>query len=596
MPNPGTLQPFKALYKEAIGRGAVNQEASRRYLLDPFAHLDEGHVKILDLTTLDEVEFRPYDHQRELLAAWVDLAYLRRTGTARWRNVHEEKSRQMGCSWILAWADLWALMYHPVPGLALHINAAEVDDGGQGSTTDSYFGRIRYMHERLPMQHRQPLLFKYMLIRNEDKPTSFLTGECASADPGRGGRYARALIDEAARISWDEAAQAALSRACPTGRLYNSTPNGEGNVFFRLRKTKPSGYRFLTHHWSRHPVYSQGLHVSAVPNLDEEGEPQKQPRQPRPEMKEIAADCRLCEGTRAGLRWRADRPTAHRYPGKLTSPWYEMAVEDLTDEQVAAELDIDYTGSLQARVYPEFDESVHVSPHRLPYEPDAGVELAWDYGLDTTAVLFLQDLPMEVRVIGEVEDYHNATPDTVYPLVMAKLREIGIEERLLTKDWTMRMLMIGDPAGDIRDQSTGRSLVNEYARHGFRIQSRRYPIKRTIIAVKRLLNGHPKPLVISGPDCPEFVRHIKNNRWPTDRQGHRKPGDNEPLNDEHNHALRAFAYFVSYKFPPVDTDESLASATRKTGGVGPEVIESIEAYRYGLHQRPGGGLRPGQPL
>lgn len=519
-----------------LREGRVSEDVLARYSRDPLAHLDDGHVKILDLVTLEEVTFHAFPHQREVAATWMDLKLLARTGRLAYRNVVEEKSRQMGLTWMLAWLEVWALTYHGGGGLALHMDFGEVDDGGAGSTVDSLFGKARFMHERMPMQYRAPLTFKSGSIRN-DFTGGFCTAEGAGPDPGRGGRYRRVLIDEAARIAFGEAAHSALSRACPRGRFYNSTPKGKGNVFFRLRETRPQGYRFLRHHWSEHPVYAEGLHVAG--------------RDP---------DCAMCEGNRTAIPWTAERPRAHRYPGKPTSPWYDEAVLDLTDEQVASELDIDYEASASARVYPEFSATMHVASRVLTFDHRLGPpELAFDYGLDTTSVLVMQDGPEELRIIGEVELHFNAVPDAVVPELLIELRRCGAGD-YAEPDTLPLIRAIGDPAGEQRQQGTGRTIVAEYRRLGLNIEARRMPLGSTLIAVKRLLNGRPKRLTVS-PACPHFIEHIENNHYPTDREGRRRIGANEPLNDQHNHMMRAFAYYASVKWPPGSIEAGLRKAT-----------------------------------
>jgi hypothetical protein len=43
---------------------------------------------------------------------------------------------------------------------------------------------------------------------------------------------------------------------------------------------------------------------------------------------------------------------------------------------------------------------------------------------------------------------------------------------------------------------------------------------------------------------------MRHNRWPTDALGNRRLSATVPLDDEHNHMMRAFAYLVVAKFPP----------------------------------------------
>lgn len=552
---------------EPIEQGVSEKYAPNRakYARDPFAHLEEGHIWIPDLVTLKMVPLDPFGHQREILSSWIDLDYLTRTGDLRMRNVHEEKSRQMGVTWILAYGVWWLLTYHQTSGLVVHLKAAEIDDGGPASTSDSFFGKVRLIQTAkdengqfyLPRRHAAPLQWRGSPESQIKNPAnlSFVVGEGATPNPGRGGRYPWAILDEAARIPWGESVHASVSRAIPDGRFYNSTPEGEDNMYARLRKTRPRGYLFLRHHWSSHPTYGLGKHVAG----------------------EEPDSCLLCQGNVDGLAWDPQNPVAHRYPGRLTSPWYDDAVEELTDEQVAAELDIDYARSISARVYKEFAEDVHVVKEGIEYDPSLPFEFSFDYGMEVSAVGIFQDGPYELRMIGEFEQ-GDLTPDQVIAGVRRTMVEImhraGHDpiqiERLVGDFETSQYLAVGDPAGEARDLATGRPLVEDYRRQGFNIVSAKRPISTTIVAVKRLLLGRPKPLRICGQKCPNTIEHFKMNRWPTDREGRRKPGG-EPQNDRHNHMMRGVAYYVTHKFPPPSALESLQDATarRETGKIDP---------------------------
>jgi hypothetical protein len=533
-------------YRERIE--LAERAARSPYVRDPWLLPDEGGVRIQGAGGR-EVTFRPYEHQRELADAWIDLRELTRSGRLVFRNLHEEKSRQMGITWGLAWLVLWMLTWHPGHGLMLHRRFSEVDDGGRASTTDSFVGKIRYMHDRLGEVIRPAFSFRAAagksLVRN-DSTGAFMQGEGATPDPGRGGTFDWCILDEAARIPWSEAVHQSVSRASPNGRVYNSTPFGMDNVYFRIKKERPHGYRFLTHHWTRHPFYARGAHLAGA-------EPDT---------------CDLCAGNEAGLEWSPRDPDAHRYPGKVTSPWYDGAVVELTDEQVAQELDVDYAGSLSARVFPEFSESAHVEVEPIEYDPMLPIELGFDFGLECTAVPICQDHPGEYRIIGEFEGT-DMVPDQVAAHLRLTLEELGIRRELLTPSGTRALLCVGDPSGEARQLGTGRPLVQDYGRQGFSIVSQRRTIQQTLNAVKRLLLGRPKPLRIS-PTCYSFVEHMQNNRWPVDRLGQRKPGVGEPLNDRHNHMMRAFAYLAAYKFPPPIQDDAVpAEVERERGKLDP---------------------------
>lgn len=563
-----------------------------RYRLDPWAHVEDGHVIVPDLVTMEAKIWTPYQHQIDATEAWLDLGHLRETAKTgvpvlRFRNVHEEKSRQMGMTWGIAWPLLWAVMYHRVSLLAIHQHLAELDDGGAAATIKSLFGRMLYMAKgelevgkTVWPDHLRPL----RRLQWKSRPSiiqnvitnGFLTAEGATPDPARGARFHGILLDEAARIPWSEAVHASVSRACPSGMFYNSTPYGSDNTYGRLAKQRPRNFLFLRHHWSIHPLYSEGLHVAG-------DDP----------------DCELCDGNRRGDAWDAEQPTCHRYPGKLTSPWFDRAVLDLTDEQVAQELEINYSGALTGRVYPEFNDEIHVLPH-IPYDPRLPIETAWDYGVRATTVAILQETATEIRQIGEVELGADITgtgtpaiPDTVVPELLDVLADLGVPLAELEPQFTRDWLGVGDIAGDAATPTTGEPLTAAYAKLGFTIQAKKRAVDETIRTTKRVLLGRPKRYVISGLTCPRTIEHWRENRWPTGRDGNITPNAREPKNDRHNHMLRGLAYYFTWKYPAPSIDEALTMATSGNAGAGDleglmaDATDSLEPLSYGmrLHHR-----------
>lgn len=499
-----------------------------------------------------------FPDQETTIAAWLDLEHLAETGELVFRNLVVEKSRQIGETWLFAVVMLWALLFHPVQGLALHRKAAEIAD--RGFSVKSLFGKIRYAYRRLPAEAMpasstltfHPFSVDPAKIVNEHTGATW-HGEAQSDDPGRGGTFDAVLVDEAAFVRHGESVYAAIDEACPEGKALLSTPFGSDNFHARLADEEPEGWRYLRLHWSTHPIYSKGLHVAGL-------EPE---RQPTAEMADVARSCPLCRGNRRGFKWNPKAPRAHRFPGRLTSPHYDRAVIGKTIEQVASELDIDRERSLTARVYDEFSSEVHVyrgpdgREAEIPYDPLLPIELGWDYGLDCTAVVIAQDAPTEYRIIGEVEVYdrpgETPIPEVVAPLVRQELVALGVEPRFATPAWTRRMYARGDPAGDARGLSNARPLTSDYRAAGFNILAPpRYltmTVDPSIKAVKALFLGTPKPVRISSR-CVKGIRHLRHNRWPTDAQGARRVGATVPLDDEHNHWARALAYLVVAKFPP----------------------------------------------
>lgn len=518
------------------------QSMFERYALDPLRMLDDGLVWIYSRDYGGRVPFEAFDYQREALDDWIDRERLKAERVLAFRDTHVEKTRQMGCSWLFAYGAWWAVKFWDAQGLTLSLKSKEIDDGGEKSSWKSLHGKIRFIDKNAPawLREHAPLRFTGgtpSYIKSATRPdSSFIIGEGQTADPGRGGTFMFAVLDEFARVEWDSLVMSAVRSACPNGKAYLSTPNGTDNEYFRLGHPRKRGIRYVRMHWSQHPRYGAGQHVAG-------------------------ADPETCEACRltllgvstdaAGDETYARVDGAHRYYGRLVSPWYDATVEDMTDEEIAREIDINYSASLAARVYTEWSEERHVVHGPVPYDEALTLELGWDYGLDCTSVLICQDHPTEYRLIGELE-VADQTPDQVAAGVRGVLREVGVPDLILSPGWTRQLYCVGDPAGEARSLNTGRSLVQDYALQGFAIRSTPRRVATTILAVKRLMRGTPKRLVVAGDQCPRFVQHAGANRWPTDASGKRRAGAPLPLDDAHNHAMRAFAYLVSAKWPPVE--------------------------------------------
>lgn len=580
--------------------------AAERYARDPLAWLNDFAViasKFADRRERAGVymggKVRPakltlWPNQEETLAAWIDLERLASTGELTFRNVLIEKSRQEGETWVLAGAVDWLLQYHEVSGLYLHQRAAEVAD--RGWTIKSFFGRVKYVDDRLD-RRRVPDLAQLRFMPFSKDPAmiqnsrtgSLVYGEVQRDDPGRGQSLDFSIVDEAAHVQHGEHVHSALDEACKAGKVYLSTPMGDDNVHARLCDEKPAGYTYLRLHWSEHPIYSEGLHVA--------GED---------------PDCAQCEGTRQGVRWNPSEPKAHRYPGKLTSPWYEQAVLGKTDEQVARELDIDRAGALTGRVYAEFSREVHVEPDGIAYEEalHAKLELGWDFGLDCTAIVVCQDAPADYRVIGYLRRGDlfrtTATPEAVAEALVEYLRELGVPERLLTKNWLLKIHAVGDPSGHSRSAESGLPFVNAYRRLGFKIgrPAWRYcrSVELGISSVKRLLLGQPKPLRVCGVNAVDFADDLANNRWPTDATGARRISATRPLDDLHNHGADAFRYLVVSKWPPpkADAEDFVPAPELPEEGDGSGHVFRTRAERFGKKRPRDGviskGMREGMSL
>ena len=146
-----------------------------------------------------------------------------------------EKSRDVGISWLMLAFSLWAYTF--IPGAKLGFGSYKEVKVDRLGDMDSLFEKIRYMIRMLPQEFR-PIGFdekrhaSFMRITNPENGAAII-GE-AGPNVGRGGRSMMYFVDEFAHFDNDAQADAALSQNTAI-RIYASTVNGPGNLFYRKR-------------------------------------------------------------------------------------------------------------------------------------------------------------------------------------------------------------------------------------------------------------------------------------------------------------------------------------------------------------------------
>jgi hypothetical protein len=261
-----------------------------------------------------------------------------------------EKCRALGLTWLALVIAVWGWHFKQWDVLLGSRKAEEVDKRGDPGTL---FQKMRFMVERLPKW-----MFNQELNHNTDKIMSMthpkhgasIVGEGNNKDFGRSDRRKVAILDEF--TSWEQTDRASWQSLSATtkSRIPISTPNLRGtNCYFyqvvqdRKRKNEP----VLTLPFWLHPRFGRGL---------------------RPAV----------EGDKA-----------YGY-SDVTSPWLEAAIQRAADMQsVAQEILINYEASMGGKVFGAFDAEYQVSDD-VEYNPNLPLYINWDFGLDQTALLWIQ--------------------------------------------------------------------------------------------------------------------------------------------------------------------------------------------------------------
>ena len=150
-----------------------------------------------------------------------------------------EKSRDMGCTWVVLVCLLWHWIY--VPDFNAIIGSRKEDEVDKKGDVDTHFERMRFVIRHFPPAYAAAQLpwFEerhagYMALQNQSNGAQ-IVGESTNSSFSRQGRYNVCFLDEFAVI--DDRLQreiwVATGDASPC-RILCSTPKGAGNMFAQL--------------------------------------------------------------------------------------------------------------------------------------------------------------------------------------------------------------------------------------------------------------------------------------------------------------------------------------------------------------------------
>jgi hypothetical protein len=361
------LSPYPKTYEEnlrwrtKILRRAAKDEVFRKRVKKLFFE-DILFAYNLFYWTLD-VRRKP-NHHRPFATYWYqDLAILHLVDAiTHKRDLVDEKSRDMGISWIFVGTYVWFWL-KPEGGADFLLGSRIADYVDKKGDMRTLFEKIRYLLYRLP-KWLLPKGFNrnkhdnFMKIVNPESGSA-LTGESNNANFGTGGRYSGVLLDEFSK--WevtDEAAWTSLGDATPS-RHAIGTPFGAGGKHYELVTDGKTNK--LVIHWSLHPLKNARLACIW------------------PKPAEIKKSKKV-----DFLHWKG-----------LTSPWYEAELLRRSSREISQELDIDYIGAGQI-VFE--DEAMQRIQELMRIERPIQNLYSFDYGLNEL-------VPVEKSIVRDLEGY-----------------------------------------------------------------------------------------------------------------------------------------------------------------------------------------------
>jgi len=393
-----------------------------------------------------------------------------------------EKSRNLGVTWLVLAIFLWGWHFHEWELLIGSRKFEEVDKKGDPGTL---FEKLRYMIGRLPeyvFPHKLDHFTDKMGVLRHPKHNATIAGEANNADFGRSDRRKAIFLDEFA--SWESTDKAAWQSCGDTAkcRIPVSTPNSRGTdcFFYKLimsasGKNRPYGRL----HWSDNPRFNEGLYE------DESGQ--------------------------------------------LRSPWYDEKADAAADlSQIAQEQDINYDVAAGGRVFPGWSDEVNMDP-AAEYDPQLPLYIAWDFGLDQTAMLWIQPDRRKglYNIIDEYVNDGSAQGTSIYHYI-----------DILDAKPYKKALHFGDPqSGENRSITSGQSPKTILRQYGITFRSKRTRIKNRVMAARNLTPG-----VRVNPDCVLTVEMFR--QWRLRRPKSGSGLGQVPEHSEHSHIGEAWTYFT----------------------------------------------------
>jgi hypothetical protein len=248
-------------------------------------------------------------------------------------------------------------------------------------------------------------------------------------------------------------------------------------------------------------------------------------------------------------------------------------------EAYIADLEASYTGEfaqqelmgefidiIEGRVYPEFERQYHVNfleGEEILFQPHLPLYGFWDYGIGDHAALWVA----QTALVPEHESVPYKNPDedsedeyivrTVPASPGLVLIDLVLEEgenvdywietvKLIEDRWKPFDKHMGDPAGEQRTVTTGKSMAQHLREAGIFVRSKKLPNDEGRKAIVKLLVERRMFVSI---DCELGATAFTNYHWPLDPDGNRKIGSRDPVHDWSSHPMDALRYGVTQLFP-----------------------------------------------
>ncbi len=397
-------------------------------------------------------------------------------------DILTEKSRDMGISWIVLTIFLWFFLFGG-PGNDFLLGSRKAEFVDEFGSMDALFPKVRYQLYRqptwlMPIGFNRKVHDNYMRILNPET-NNYIKGEANNDVFGSSGRHKAVLLDEYAKWKHtDRMAWQSLSDVTNC-RLPVSSAWGRNNQFYRLRSKKVGKIEILRLHWKLHPLKDD--------------------------------------------------------------IWYAGEKLRRSPEDLAAEVDIDYSASIIGKAYGSFKYDIHCAKPYPEYNPELPISLECDFNIN----------PMSWAICHEKNGEDNYFDELVITETRTEFATIEFRDRF-KEHINKELTLYGDATGKFgstKSKSSDYQIIEKILRSdNWQIIKQ---IKKANPPVVDRINSMNKRLCDWEHDNKNWI-HINPIKCPTIvdsfEQTVRK-GDGLDKTDNIEHITDAIGYKQDYKYP-----------------------------------------------
>lgn len=474
---------------------AILMEKCRRdikFFFEHFLYTDRN--KLFEYLEIQDMPFMLFDYQKEAVdEIWRCIV--------EGKKVFIEKSRQLGLSWIICGIFLYGFLFHGHKYTMITMTQDELDKTWD---IDSLFEKIRYMIRLLPgwmlpewFSKEAGTQYNQSGTISHPKGTGSINGKTGGKpDAGRWGTRNATFLDEMASLTYARQINMSIGSSSPCV-IYNSTPKGEFNEFFEMRKKAMLGeIEGLRYHWTEHPFYN--------------------------------------------------------------TAWHEWYCRGKSEEAIAQELEIDYNVAVKGRVYQNFkslESGGDVTFGDFEYNPslpvyysidnshgwsDPHAVIVWqtDYKTDKWTVIDWIEVNCSVDEMAEFlakqprQGFH--MDDEVYEFYQRYLNY-------------KKGIYIADPY-DTDSTINDATIRQKYAKVGIHLYKKDSDLKQSTVEQRiQDTKSNLHRFKVSN-SCKGFISAVSNARYPEQKSDiiNSTQAKTKPIHDQTSHYRTSMEYFVDY--------------------------------------------------